>query len=67
LLIKYAQEKSFPVIFDREKFKKIGIAVFEGDVVSKVNYLRHDSRKTAKAIINIYNQSKGKWQSSKNK
>ena len=62
LLIKYAQEKSFPVIFDREKFKKMGIDVFEGDVVSRINYLRHDSYKTAKAIINIYNHSKSKWQ-----
>ncbi len=62
LLVKYAQEKSFPVIFDREKFKEIGMDVFEADVVSKVNYLRHDSYKTAKAVIYIYNRNKNKWQ-----
>jgi uncharacterized cofD-like protein len=62
LLVKYAQEKSFPVIFDREKFKEIGMEAFEGDVVSKVNYLRHDSYNTAKTITNIYSHNKNKWQ-----
>ena len=62
LLVKYAQEKSFPIIFDREKFKRMKISIFEGDVISRINYLRHDSYKTAKSIINIYNHSKNKWQ-----
>ncbi|GAF90046.1 unnamed protein product, partial [marine sediment metagenome] len=39
LLIKYAQEGSFPVIFDRERLKKMGMSVFEADVVSRSNYL----------------------------
>ena len=55
LLVKYAQEKSFPVIFDRECLKKMGVLIFEADVISRVNYLRHDSQKTAKEILNIYN------------
>ena len=67
LLVKYAEEKSFPVIFDRENFKKKGIALFTADVVSKVNYLRHDSYRTAREIINIYNQRKKEWQESKRK
>lgn len=67
LLIKYAEEKSFPVIFDRERIKKMGINVYEADVVSKRNYLRHDSKKSAKEIIKIYAQSKKRWKDSKTK
>jgi len=67
LLVKYAQEKSFPVIFDRERFKKLGVSIFEGDVVSKSNYLRHDSKNTAKEVMAIYNYMKKKWRGLKNK
>ncbi|MCQ9204746.1 MAG: YvcK family protein [Omnitrophica bacterium] len=67
LLIKYAEEKSFPVVFDRERIKRMDIDVFEADVVSKRNYLRHDSKKSAKEIMKIYTQGKKKWRDSKNK
>ncbi|MCF7907965.1 MAG: YvcK family protein [Candidatus Omnitrophica bacterium] len=61
LLVKYAQEKSFPVIFDRERFKKKGVGIFEANVVSRSNYLRHDSERVSKEIINIYNYRKRRW------
>lgn len=61
LLLKYAQEKSFPVIFDRERLRKMGVSVFEADVVSRDNYLRHNSEKIAKEVISIYNLWKKKW------
>jgi len=67
LLVKYAEEKSFPVIFDRERFKKLGVSIFEGDVVSKSNYLRHDSENTAKEVMVIYNYMKKKWRGLKNR
>jgi len=67
LLVKYAQERSFPVIFDRERLKRMGVSIFEADVVSKSNYLRHDSQRAAREIINIYNQMKRKWKGLKNK
>ena len=67
LLIKYAEERSFPVIFDRERFKKAGILIFEGDVVSKSNYLRHDSKNAAREIMNVYNCTKKIWKGLKNK
>jgi len=67
LLVKYAQEKSFPVIFDRERFKKRGISIFEASVVSSSNYLRHDSEKVAKEVIHIYNYLKRRWNVWKNK
>ncbi len=61
LLLRYSQEKSFPVIFDRERLKKFGVGVFEADVVSRSDYLHHDSDKTAKVVIDLYNNYKKKW------
>jgi len=67
LLVKYAQERSFPVVFDRERIRNMGIAIFEEDVVSKSNYLRHDPGKVAKEIVSIYNHHKKEWRESKSK
>jgi uncharacterized cofD-like protein len=67
LLIKYAQERSFPVVFDRDRIKDMNIAIFEADVVSKNNYLRHEPQRVAKEIMNIYNHGKKEWRESKNK
>jgi uncharacterized cofD-like protein len=61
LLLRYAQDKSFPVIFDRERLKKTVSLVFEGDIVSKIDYLHHDSENTAKMVIDIYNYYKKRW------
>jgi uncharacterized cofD-like protein len=67
LLVKYAQEKSFPVLFDRERLKKLGISIFEADIVSKDNYLRHDSKKASREIMNIYNYRKRRWRNLRSK
>ncbi len=67
LLVKYAQERSFPVIFDRDRIKKMGVSIFEADVISKRNYLRHDSAKVAKEVINICNHSKKEWRELKSR
>lgn len=64
LLLKYSQEKSFPVIPDLQRIKEKGILVFEDDVVSKTDYLRHDPYKTAKKIMNIYSIFKKRWKES---
>lgn len=55
LLLKYAREKSFPVIFDRQRLRKMGVSVFEGDVVRKDDYLRHNSKEVAREVMAIYN------------
>jgi len=67
LLLRYSQDKSFPVIFDRERLRKLGAVVFEGDVVSRSDYLHHDYEKTAKVIMDIYNYDKRKWKGLKRK
>ncbi len=61
LLSKYAQQKSFPVLFDRDRLRKMGISPYEADVINRIDYLRHDSCKTAREIIRIYNKRRKKW------
>ncbi len=61
LLLRYSKEKSFPVIPDKKRLEKMGIMVIEDSLVSRTDYLRHDPHKTAKVIINIYNNWKRKW------
>ena len=61
LLFKYSREGSFPVIFDREKLIKMGMTIFEADVVSKSNYLRHDPEKTSREIMRIHNDGNKRW------
>ncbi len=61
LLLKYSQEKSFPVIPDKKRLKKMGMVVIEDSLASRTDYLRHDPYRTAKVILNTYNNWKKKW------
>ncbi|HDN86341.1 MAG: hypothetical protein DRP68_01160 [Candidatus Omnitrophota bacterium] len=61
LLFRYSQEKSFPVIPDTYKLREKGILVFEKDVVSRENYLRHDPYKSSREIMAIYGEFKKRW------
>lgn len=54
LLDKYKQEDSFPVEIDRGNIRKMGYRIIEEDVVSLVDYVRHDPKKLAKAIISYF-------------
>ncbi|MEI8348769.1 MAG: gluconeogenesis factor YvcK family protein [Candidatus Omnitrophota bacterium] len=67
LLIRYAQDRSFPVIFDRERLKKMGLTVFDDNIVSKKDYLHHDSERTAKIVMNIYSYYKKRWKGLKSR
>ncbi len=63
LLYKYSQEKSFIVIPDTSRVRQNGIVAHESDVVSRANYLRHDSHKTARVVLNIYHSYKKRCKS----
>ena len=67
LLLKYSKENSFPVLPDVHRIKEKGPFVFEEDVVSKTDYLRHDPDQTARTVINIYNTYKKIWKGLKKK
>ncbi len=67
LLLKYSQEKSFPVIPDKKRLKRMGIVVIEDSLASRTDYLRHDPYRTAKVILNTYNNWKRRWRDSNRK
>ena len=54
LLQKYKEENAYPVLLvDEEKVKKLGCAVIEADIINTKNFVRHDSQKLAKIIIDL--------------
>lgn len=67
LLAKYAREKSFPVLFDYKRLRKMGVFVHEADIINRSNYIRHDPYKTAREVMKVYNKRKKKWFGLKNK
>ena len=54
LLYKYSQEKSFLTLVDIKRIEEAGYKVIQEDVISAVDYVRHDSKKLAKAIIDAF-------------
>ncbi len=53
LLEKYKEENAYPVFPDSQKIKEKGYKVIEEEVISTVNYVRHDPKKLAKIIIDL--------------
>ncbi|MBN2120241.1 MAG: YvcK family protein [Candidatus Omnitrophica bacterium] len=54
ILVKYQQEKSFPAKADVSEIKKMGYRVIQGDLVHTTDFVRHDSGKLAKSIIEAF-------------
>jgi uncharacterized cofD-like protein len=53
LRVQYEQEKSFPVINDSQKVRTEGVTVIEEDVISTVNFVRHNAEKLAHIIVDL--------------
>jgi uncharacterized cofD-like protein len=53
MLKKYAEEGSVPVVPDSENLKKMRCRVIEAHIVSTRDYVRHDSARLAKIIIDL--------------
>lgn len=53
LLDKYRQEDAFPVINDAYKIKELGYHVIEENVISTVNFVRHNPEKLARCIMDL--------------
>jgi uncharacterized cofD-like protein len=56
LLKRYKEEKAFPVEPDTQTIVQMGYKVIEDEVISTVNYVRHDSEKLAKIISWVLKQ-----------
>jgi uncharacterized cofD-like protein len=56
----YAAENSYPVLLDREEVKKLERSIFSVNVMEEdatTRYLRHNSRRLAKALIHFYRRA----------
>jgi len=53
MLGRYEAEHSYPVGPDREKIVNMGFSVVSEDLLSVKDYVRHDSKKLMKALINL--------------
>ncbi|MFH1245299.1 MAG: gluconeogenesis factor YvcK family protein [Candidatus Omnitrophota bacterium] len=53
LLRKYDAEKACPVIADADKIEEMGFSVIKENLVSTNDYVRHDSQKLSKIIIDL--------------
>lgn len=57
LLEKYKQDGAFPVEVDLEKIRHAGYRVIEDDIINAKDYVRHDSGKLARIIINLIQEN----------
>ncbi|UCD54826.1 MAG: YvcK family protein [Candidatus Omnitrophota bacterium] len=53
LLGKYKEENAYPVTVDEEKVKQSGCEVIKANVIDTKDFVRHDSHKLAKIIIDL--------------
>ncbi len=53
MLKKYKDEESYPVIPDSENIRKMKCKVIEAHIINTQDYVRHDSTKLAKIVIDL--------------
>lgn len=56
MLARYAEEGSQPVLYDVEKMQGYTLEVVAGDFLSQIDYVRHDARKLAEAVLGLLKQ-----------
>ena len=60
LLERYRTENAFPVEADAERIRRLGYQVVADNIISTENYVRHDSDKVAKLVIQLIVGSRGR-------
>jgi len=60
LLERYRQEGAFPVEADQESLREMGYQVVAENAISTENYVRHDSEKLAKIVIQLIVGARGR-------
>lgn len=56
ILANYEKEDAFPVAFDVNAVRDLGVTPFFGDIIAEGNYVRHDSRALADTIFRLYDR-----------
>lgn len=59
LLAKYAEEDSEPVKVDVKELHKVGCKVVSENIISNTDYVRHNSKKLARTLMDIITNIKG--------
>ncbi len=60
LLKRYEKENAYPVLADSDRVIEKGYSVIEEDIIDVKDYVRHDSVKLSKIIIDLALKAKGK-------
>ena len=60
LLKKYEEENAYPVLADSDRVIEKGYKVIEEDIINTEDYVRHDSKKISKIIVDFVLKIKGK-------
>lgn len=56
ILSAYAATNAFPVSFDTEAIRDLGVTPFFGDIIAEGNFVRHDSAALASTIFRLYDR-----------
>ena len=56
ILRQYAAENQFPVAFNTEAIRDLGVTPFFGDIIAEGNFVRHDSLQLADTIFRLYDR-----------
>jgi hypothetical protein len=56
LLESYKNENQFPVNFDINAIRALGVTPFFGDIISEGNYVRHDPAALAETVFRLYDR-----------
>jgi uncharacterized cofD-like protein len=56
LLETYAAQNQFPVPFDINAVRDLGVTPFFGDIIAEANYVRHDSSALAETVFRLYDR-----------
>lgn len=60
VLKKYEEENAYPVLADSDKLVGKGYSVIEENIVNAKDYVRHDSKRLSKIIVDLALKTKGK-------
>ncbi len=56
LLGSYSAMNQFPVAFDLDEIRALGVTPFFGDIIAEGNFVRHDPRSLAQTIFQLYDR-----------
>lgn len=56
ILEQYGRQNQFPVQFDNDAIRELGVTPFFGDIIAEGNFVRHDSAALADTILRLYDR-----------